>query len=960
MNERWWAPQRATVEPDAVVLAMLEPGDFGAAILAAHRAGAAAIETVSKGALPSEERLTQAMVTARANLSDAVVDVVAKSVETPTYAALLMRDVFDEAETAAVGLYRAAVAKGVSPPVAAQRAGLVYGVPATELGRYHALATDPKSSPVAVTDAADRVLMTYVSKLAAQEVVGQQTEIAKTGVAPDEPRHHHTEPTVSAGWREWLHPRDAEGQFVQRHTTGNKPVATLDAEPKPVEPRVGSNEWIRQQLGLAQRPPAPTRVAEIEEKAPPRAKPVQRTARRPRKATQVRKPAATAAPQTAAPRTAAARTATQRTAAQRTAAQMTAASRIAERINPKLPEPKPGTDLVHLPTAPDFLQSRDVGMQSYDLEDPFVFTLSLSEAAAFRVKMANQAGLLRDPSQRVFRLGYLQDIAGEGDIATSREAAGTRKGVAEDIQAKLPNYISPAHKMVHPQDVAGDEQQTQLYLNRRREEMAEVRTIDSSGFPTTRVDQDELEWVHALPVYQPHGKPQTKPTEWAVVHFLPGTDQAPDSRDIPTVDEYVIAYGAQGTQDETRYGQDIQLDPNAAYEVIAPPGSRPGARISPQMMWDPVNEVVVNRWFIAPISEAEVTDLLGDVEKAERPAHRQFHEYDVVRDYLGRFAEIPDEAPTQQPAPPAPGHLPSRRRTARKPRRAKTIRRAQPEGRIEAQLETDRRVAAARTAAQRTARQRTLTPRQASIARAVNRAATQRIVDTVPEHEAEHLPILDDRHNYHVLSGKQWDELQKTLPKTKLDDMRGGFSVTPAAWHYLAHLDQLDGSGVVGELNLNVEDEITRAEGPAQTAFEWNRRPAGRGQLQSPDDDFKMGRHIDDLFARFPDIAQIHIDYVTHPGEYVLYANRKPVSPQVLIERDPDLDYTKPMALVPLGTYRSTEILRRRDDLEGRPLMGIMGDDPNPVNATMEQFRLQNAKVRRFRLENDDDGPQWG
>ena len=281
MTDRWWAPQRATMHPDAVVLAMLEPGDLGSALLAAHRAGAAAMETVSKGALPSEERLTGAMVTARANVSDRVVDSVANAVSTPTYAALLVRDVLDDAEQGALAVYRTAVSKGCSPPLAAARASAIYGVPAHELGKYLALAADPRSNPAAVTDAADRTLMAFVSKLVTSE---QLVEFAKAPTAD-----HHPEPTVSAGWDEKEHPRGPVGQFVRKPTSHNLPTTYADPDepvtqerPAPATqadgpPEAGTLAWLRAQLGMAPLPGSPEKVADVQTPAPARPAPRQGT-----------------------------------------------------------------------------------------------------------------------------------------------------------------------------------------------------------------------------------------------------------------------------------------------------------------------------------------------------------------------------------------------------------------------------------------------------------------------------------------------------------------------------------------------------------------------------------------------------------------------------------------------------------------------------------------------------------
>jgi hypothetical protein len=136
-------------------------------VLAVHRAGAAAIDTLRNG-MVSEAGLVDVLSSCRALVAGQVVDSVAKSLE-PSYAGLLVSDVFDDAEQGAVSLYRTAVNKGVAPSVAVVRVSDVFGVPASLMGRYQLVATDPKTSPAASRDLADRTLLEYVAKLVEAE-----------------------------------------------------------------------------------------------------------------------------------------------------------------------------------------------------------------------------------------------------------------------------------------------------------------------------------------------------------------------------------------------------------------------------------------------------------------------------------------------------------------------------------------------------------------------------------------------------------------------------------------------------------------------------------------------------------------------------------------------------------------------------------------------------------------------
>lgn len=185
LAQRWWAPDKPSETPDADVLSLLDVGDdprydLGAAVMALHRSGAAACEEVARAPMPDERKLVRALATTRAALADPLVDTVSKVLGEPTYSALLVRDLANDADSGAVLVYRRAVAGGVAPPLAATRAGLAYGVPSAGLGPYLKLASAPATPPLALIDAADRVLWNHVSKVCEEEVT---EEISKAAAA---------------------------------------------------------------------------------------------------------------------------------------------------------------------------------------------------------------------------------------------------------------------------------------------------------------------------------------------------------------------------------------------------------------------------------------------------------------------------------------------------------------------------------------------------------------------------------------------------------------------------------------------------------------------------------------------------------------------------------------------------------------------------------------------------------
>ena len=251
MTERWWAPQRATLEPDAVVKVIFDtPGDVATTLLGAHRAGAAAVETVAKGAVPSEMGLVKAMAAARERFAPAMVESLATVTGSGSYAGLLARDVLDAAEVGALDLFRTCVAKGISPPLAAQRAGAVYGVPMREMGRYTPLATDPRANPLALADAADRAMLTYFDKISKTETfesVAKATPPKPVGFQEPERPHAPVE------WDPTEHPRDGEsGEFVRiggvTYSVAPEKVETAPVERPQRAQRVQRTQRVQRQV----------------------------------------------------------------------------------------------------------------------------------------------------------------------------------------------------------------------------------------------------------------------------------------------------------------------------------------------------------------------------------------------------------------------------------------------------------------------------------------------------------------------------------------------------------------------------------------------------------------------------------------------------------------------------------------------------------------------------------------
>lgn len=222
---RWWAPTAAAVGVSDSDLEMLTASggnprlDLGASLLAAHRVGGAACLAAADAPLLDARTLAGYLGRARAELADPLVDSVSKSVNRAgSYGALLVRDLLDDADDAAIELFSAAVARGISPAAAARRAADVYGVSKSAIGRYRAAALDPKTKPDVLTNLADKTLMEFVSKLSAEEADDREV-VSKA--PPTQTRTQTVIPGLIAtapSGRRYYDGRDEEGRFTEAPT----------------------------------------------------------------------------------------------------------------------------------------------------------------------------------------------------------------------------------------------------------------------------------------------------------------------------------------------------------------------------------------------------------------------------------------------------------------------------------------------------------------------------------------------------------------------------------------------------------------------------------------------------------------------------------------------------------------------------------------------------------------------
>ena len=953
MTQRFWAPQRATVTPDQVVLALLEPGgdpagDLGNALLAVHRAGAASCEAVAKGPVPSEHGLVSALATTRAALASPAVDSVSKSLEA-NYAGLLVRDVFDDAEQSTLALFRTCVSKGVAPPIAASRAGAVYGVPSRELGKYTALAVDPRANPAALTDAADRALLTYVSKLVTEEA-GEVKEVVSKS-----PTGHARELGDSeAGWDEREHPRDrTSGRFTHTGSGGAKPVREGDfssielpgldiGDPgilARLRSRVGLGGQRAPEVGTTPAQARQRQLRQLREKPKGRLRPTGTQAQVAGSVTgrvsgrvqgdvvgrAQAKLAAALAPATT----------------NSAAANAGSAYETAQRV----PAPKKsGRDW----TGTAIERVADTGHEYHAIRPPngeaLTYVMMQSESAALRRTMpeVDAETLPGRAAPRLVRAHALEKtVTTEGpafldmdEPLTSMHAEHARaeagQAAKEDIDPS--GYATPLVASIGPDDAYGDRDQALMSMRQR---LSESAGTDVNGNYRTDLEADAF--AHSVSRRDYHDPDRW----WAIV---PQADAHGDYA-LPFIDEYVVNDDVKGYLEGGHRSQQIIVDPNQAFLVKA----------EAEQYYDAQQGVMINRWTLVPLEEDELelysdprsSHLFGGKFGKGLDGHDSVRfEQQHPRDEEGRFA------PTMsRTSGIAPLQIPSQVETASQEAKV----RAQP--RQMRQMRQLKRAPAARRplVAPGTARGAVQGQLNAEVkAKVATPQGRIQAMMTQVLHEKSRvrdMPVLDDRSNYKLMTKAEFDDIRR-----KIDG--GGSGVLPLygpALHMLRGKSDLNGSQVVAEMNFNLEAEINNNEGEATKGYVWQRKPIAKGPLRSEADEMAMGRRIRDLFESHPNIAQIHIDYAGEPGTYQLYANREPVDEQILIEMDPEIDLEGPVELVELGPYRSMEMLHRRSNDEGAPLVAITGETPfAPINARMQQFRLQNARVRRYRMQNGE------
>lgn len=520
--------------------------DLGGALLAAHRVGDAACRAASATPLCDEGTLATALASARAQLGEPMVDAVSKCVEGGSYGALLVRDVLDDADDAAIELYRSAVARGVAPGVAAARVGAVYGVPSQELGAYRPVATDPKAALPALIDKADRALFGFVEKLSTEEADTRVT-VSKAPVLERQRTRTITpdDPTTT-----YYDARDEGGRFVGQTTLA--------------QPGLLNRLRGRYGIGAQQAPDVATgRPSETAAEREPQTKIISvqelRAQRQKTRALAGPKRRPKAKPKTEEERATQTRTQQQRATQTRLRQKMAKQTKLAPTLERELAPP----------TTQPFLHgnhpllakqgSPAVNYQTFEHEVAYV----LDDSNAFHLnrQIASSPG-------RIMRVGHLTDLAGGNP-----EEVGTK---AHDDQVE--NVAI---------DASGGE--------------AEYRPIALDDLPDDEEEQKRVLAYEAQKWANQHADPDMERTSWMPNARAEGfVIFTQDPHEVmPKVFEFVVER-ARGRVDGTVRHMEHTLDPDQAYEVSSP---HEWARDSE---FDPLHNVVRTRVRLRPIDDAEV------------------------------------------------------------------------------------------------------------------------------------------------------------------------------------------------------------------------------------------------------------------------------------------------------------------------------------------------------------------
>lgn len=552
VTQRWWAPAAPGIGPDEFDLDLFTAGDapeqdLGQYVLALHRVGAAACEAVATQPLADEVTLRGVLATAREMVAPPAVQAVSKAFDTPAYGALLLKDLLDDAEQAAVGLYRTCITKQMAPSMAAHRVGLVYGVPLRELGRYTAFATDPKANKDAVQELADRTLFTFVGKVLADEAPTGAKELVSKAPVRDRDRtqtnalqalfdrsEQRAAPQTLAGDGDGKKHTNGE-QYLDEHNVEHGPAGRFQREGTgaPARPKVGRPKIGRPKIGRPQ-------VTRPQGLAPAGTVP----------AGQTRTPQGTA-----------------RAGTTRSGTESLGLSAAGQRVQGLLPDieiPPVSSGFGHdLPEDVNYLErvpDRNAGEYT-QLWNSVSFVFPTDEWNARKAGMA----LSRDEDnneQLVFRAHALSGggpLKGDDDNGnTSAEHDEARASVAEAVHARSEHEGQPPPvvlKLTNAEDILRNPSEL------RKAKLNFLETLQDKLGRRLVFDR-EIAFVH-------EAADRDNPEDLVLVWTPPTPGRNPFSRPVKQVTEvFIDEEDAQGYAELSGNGTDITVDPNQPLKVL--------------------------------------------------------------------------------------------------------------------------------------------------------------------------------------------------------------------------------------------------------------------------------------------------------------------------------------------------------------------------------------------------------
>lgn len=908
MSARFWAPTRPGTSPDPVVLAMCEPGDLTAALLAAHRAGAAAAEQAASMPLLDEATFAGHLAAARGSFVPPVHTAISKKLDF-NYSALLLRDVLDDAEAGTMMVFKSARAAGVPASLAAQRAGMVYGVPPVMLAGYVAKARDAKTPPALLVELADDVLMRAVGAIAEQE----SQEVAKADVAVA------TRPRV---WDESQVRRDAEGKFAR-------------------EGRIATENRARS-LSIIQRMRASLGLDNVPGALAPKPKA--------KKLKAVRRPKDKPAAATSAP--VSAKVTVSQAATTQTKAQVAQAKARTEAIQAATKPFQAKTELlatdsiVGTATAPELPIHAPTTTTTLPGTTSLTFHLTGLDAAlvasAGQGKGIGIGALLKgghSPST---------DAVEAWDTLTSVATRTTNFG--KETEHVHVDMVSVA--VLKAKEAQGEDAEFNMLSDLVNEK---IGNDPGSRFTT------ELEHAGVYPVWQMYGS-DPGDDETAQVAFVYWGRDPKGGRGTPKVVEYVIDNQDTVVTDHTLTDSgtltDFTLDTEQYYALDRKPGSTQENDYRMDEFFDPASKTIVQRYYLVPRPR-------GDVGKADvlvRP-RTGWDETQVRRDDHGRFATV-DQARSvatraAMRASLIPADVPHKTKSVRRVKRSSEQKAA-----TTATTAVITRAAQARSANAQARSTLTFARTAKTDSQLVNQVQSK--MDTLYDQEIETVPdtywgVLSETMDYLVIPTDIDDFMDTNQLAWHAD---GRYGVDEPEYHPVPALSQFDlahltptsgGAHVLDLIAANVDADLQWSEANLRAGYdldEWadldidSIVPEELGELSMTNDKQTFANELDAIFRDHPNLGRVELfEHPENPdGVVVAGAPHLKTNDQVLLSMDPDLDWNKPLAAVYLGSTTARS-LGYQDGDKLHTLSRVI-DSPS----AKRQGVLYNPTVHAYRL----------